>query len=137
MSTATQYVTERDFQDLRALIDAAAWQGDRQRADLEQLAAELRRRKVLPADELPPDVVTLNSRVQLFEPDTGETFACTLVLPKAADMGRFKISVLSPVGLALFGHRVGDLFDSPTPAGPRRLEITAMWYQPETVGDVA
>jgi regulator of nucleoside diphosphate kinase len=135
MSTRVLYVTEHDLKRLRALIDDAAWNGGRQHAEFERLGVEIGRRSVLSSDEVPPDVVTLNSRVQLFELDTGETLTCTLVLPQEADIGQFKISVLSPVGMALLGHRVGDILDGPAPGGTRRLEVTAIWYQPEAVGD--
>jgi regulator of nucleoside diphosphate kinase len=135
MSTEAKYVTTHDLKHLQALLDCGARPGDRQRVELEALAAELNRRTVLPSDEVPSDVITLNSRVQLFELDTGETLTCTLVLPQDADIGQLKISVLSPVGLAMFGHRVGDIFDGPAPAGMKRLEVTAIWYQPEAVGD--
>jgi regulator of nucleoside diphosphate kinase len=135
MSTQAVYVTEHDLQRLRALIDEAAWSKDRPRADLERLEAALNRRKLLSSDEVPSDVITLNSRVQLLELDTGETFTCTLVMPGEADIGQFKVSILSPVGLAALGHRVGDSFDGPTPGGLQRLKVTAIWYQPEAVGD--
>jgi regulator of nucleoside diphosphate kinase len=135
VSTQATFVTEHDLKHLRGLIDEAAWNGDRRRAELERLADELSRRTRLPSDEVPPDVITLNSRVQLFELDTGQSLACSLVLPQAADIGQLKISILSPVGLAMFGHRVGDIFDSPAPGGTQRLEVTAIWYQPEAVGD--
>jgi regulator of nucleoside diphosphate kinase len=135
MSKQAVYVAEHDLKRLRELVDEAAWSGIRPRADIERLEAELTRRSILPSDEVPSDVITLNSRAQLFELDTGETYTCTLVLPEAADIGQFRISILSPVGLAMFGHRVGDIFESPAPGGVKRLEVTAIWYQPEAVGD--
>lgn len=135
MNKQAVYVTEHDLKHLSALVDEAHWQPQRQQADIERLEAELKRRTRLPSDEVPPDVITLNSRVQLLELDTGETYSCTLVLPHDADISQLNISVLSPVGLAMLGHRVGDVFDGPAPAGVRRLEVTAIWYQPEAVGD--
>ena len=103
--------------------------------ELQRLADALSGRKRLPSDEVPPDVITLNSRVQLFERDTGDTLTCSLVLPQAADIAQYKLSVLSPVGMAMLGRRVGDVFDYPAPSGTKRLEVTAIWYQPEAVGD--
>jgi regulator of nucleoside diphosphate kinase len=129
------YVTEHDLKRLQTLIAEAAWNGGRHRAELDRLEAELQRRTVLPSDEVPADVITLNSRAQLFELSTGESFTCTLVLPQEADITRLKISILSPVGMAMLGRRVGDLFDWPAPGGPKRLEVQAVWYQPEAVGD--
>ncbi len=135
MTTPATYIAEHDLKHLRSLIDEAAWSGGLQRVELGRLDAELTRRTVLPSDEIPSDVITLNSRVQLFELDTGEKFTCTLVLPRAADIGQLRISVLSPVGMAMLGHRVGDIFDGPAPGGTKRLEVMAIWYQPEAVGD--
>jgi transcription elongation GreA/GreB family factor len=37
--------------------------------------------------------------------------------------------------MAMLGRRVGDRFDSPAPGGTQRLQVTAIWYQPESVGD--
>ncbi len=135
MNKPTVYVTEHDLKHLSALVDEAHWRPQRQPADIERLEAELERRTRLPSDEVPPDVITLNSRVQLLELDTGETYSCTLVLPSAADIGQLKISVLSPVGLAMLGHRVGDVITGAVPGGTQRLKITALWYQPEAAGD--
>src|SRR5688500_14871349 len=86
MSTQATYVTEHDLKHLQALIDEAAWNGDRQRVELERLADALSGRTLLSSDEVPPDVITLNSRVQLFELDTGDTLTCSLVLPQEADI---------------------------------------------------
>ena len=84
---------------------------------------------------MPHDVVTMNSRVQLVDLDTGEAMTYTLVFPDDADLRQGKISVLAPIGTAMLGYRVGDTFEWRVPAGLRRLKIEAILYQPEAAGD--
>ena len=50
------------------------------RTDLELLAAELKRAIIVEPDKVPHDVITMNSRAELLDLDTGETVIFTLVL---------------------------------------------------------
>ena len=50
----------------------------------------------------------------------------TLVGPAEADPARGRISIESPVGRALLGHRQGEVVEAETPAGRLRLEIIAV-----------
>jgi regulator of nucleoside diphosphate kinase len=84
---------------------------------------------------MPPDVVTISSRVRVREPATGEAFVYTLVLPLEADFERGRISVLAPLGIAILGQRVGDMVEVRAPGGVRRLRIENVLYQPEAAGD--
>ena len=68
---------------------------------------ELERARVVPPREVAADVVTMGSRV-LFEDDAGETHDVTLVYPEDADMEEHRMSVLTPVGAALIGLKVGQ-----------------------------
>lgn len=128
-------ITDDDLKQLRELIAEAHWNGGRERADLKRLAAELERRVPIASEEVPGNVVTLNSRVRLLDLTTGEPFTCTLVLPSEADIGLYKISILSPIGLAILGRRVGDTVELVVPAGTQRLRIDAMLHRPEAAGD--
>ncbi len=129
------YVTEHDLQQLRRAIGDAGWQRGHSASDLEQLETELARRVPVALDDLPSDVVTLDSDIQLLDLEAGEVFGCTLVMPEAADPALFKISVLAPIGLAVLGHQVGDMVEWPVPAGVQRVKILALLYQPEAAGD--
>ena len=54
----------------------------------------------------------------------------------ASDLGRGLLSVLTPVGGALLGHREGDVVMCDTPAGRVRYKIETVLYQPEADGAV-
>jgi transcription elongation factor GreA len=71
-----------------------------------------------------PDVVTLGSRVTLHNAEANEDEVYTIVGSAEAQPAAGKISDRSPVGKAVLGHRVGQLVQVETPAGPVELVIT-------------
>jgi regulator of nucleoside diphosphate kinase len=106
-----------------------------QREDLEDLAREIERGTEVRPQEIPPDVVTMNSTVRVTDIDSGSTYTYTIVFPSDADYEKGKISILAPLGTALLGFRVGDTVDWNMPRGVRRLRIDEILYQPEAAGD--
>ena len=135
MEARTIYITEYDLKRLRELIDEAKRLDRRGNEYLDSLDAELSRGKVVAPTEVPPDVVTMNSKVRLIDLDTHEEMVYTLVFPQEADRTQSKISVLAPIGTAMLGYRVGDTFTWQVPDGIRRLQVKQVVYQPEASGD--
>ena len=127
------YLTQSDLDRLNDLLEAyAAGAGGRR---FELLEGELVRAKVVPSDQIPRDVVTMNSRVVFEDEQTGEQRQVTLVYPNDADIDAGKISILVPVGSALLGLRVGQSIDWTLPSGQkRRYRVIAVPYQPEAEG---
>lgn len=116
-------VTNRDLALLRMLREHA------------HLASELDRADVVDSRDVPPDVVTMNSRVVFEDVASGRTTEITIVLPHDADVQRGKVSVLAPVGTALLGLAEGDSILWPFPDGSSRsLRVVAVTYQPEAEG---
>jgi len=128
------YVTEPD---LRRLCDVVATElaldGGSNR-HLAELVAELQRAEIVPSDEVPDDVVTMNSTVVLRDLDTDEVETYTLVYPNHADIARNRLSVLAPVGTAILGYHVGDVVQWRVPAGVRRLRVDEVIFQTERAG---
>ncbi len=123
-----------DMERLRAVVERHA--GGVQDAAAEMLEAELDRAHVMPRDGLPPDVVTMHSRVLSEDVDTGERRELVLVYPEEADVQRSWISVLAPVGTALLGLSAGQSISWPVPAGrTRTIRVVSVVYQPEAGGD--
>ncbi|HLT46208.1 MAG TPA: nucleoside diphosphate kinase regulator [Rubricoccaceae bacterium] len=129
----TIYVTEPDRAALSRLITSRqpAHQEVKSLVDLKE---ELERAVVVPPEEIPPYVVTLNSRVRLRDLDTGDVGEYTLVMPGQADIREGKVSVLAPVGTALLGQQEEDVVEWVVPAGRKRFRIEAVMYQPERAG---
>jgi len=102
--------------------------GERRRASpLETGAADaladlLVEARLVPHEELPADRVAMNSRVTYEELPRGERRSVVLVHPIESDAAAGRISVLSPVGLALLGRRPGASVAAELP-GERRLTL--------------
>lgn len=124
------YVTAVDMARLRALV---ADPRD-SRENLKILNAELDRARVVAPEAIPRDVITMNSKARLRELLTDDVMTCTLVFPEMADSEARRISVLAPIGTAMLGQREGDEFEWEVPAGPVRLRVEEVIYQPETAG---
>lgn len=88
----------------------------------DELADLLLEARLVPCELLPADRVALDSTVTYVEAPAGVRRSFTLVLPAEADASSGKISVLSPIGLALIGRRRGDVVNASLPGG-RALEI--------------
>ena len=129
------YVTALDVERLRKLLDGVKLWSSRDREHLEALEAELDRAHVVAPQDVPGDVVTMNSEVLVRDLDSGREMAVTLVFPSEADLEQGKISILAPVGTALLGYRVGDTIEWKVPGRVRRLRVERVLYQPEAAGD--
>lgn len=93
----------------------------------EALDIELARADIVQSVEVPSDAVTMGSTVTFTDLDSNEEKTITLVYPGEADVTQMKISVLSPVGSALIGLRIGGNIDWPVPLGKvRRLKVIAV-----------
>ena len=102
---------------------------------LSTLQAELDRADVLEPQDMPADVVTMNSTVRFTLLESGKQQTLTLVYPKEADGSPDKVSVFAPVGTALLGLRIGDALELPSPTGKAMtVKVEAITYQPESAG---
>ncbi len=102
-----------------------------------ELQAELDRADVLPPDQMPPTVVTMNSTVKFSIVETGKEFCLTLVYPRDMDGSADLISIFAPVGGALLGLSVGDQLAWPGPGGKAMtVRVTEVIYQPERAGEM-
>jgi regulator of nucleoside diphosphate kinase len=85
---------------------------------------------------VPADVVTMYSQVLVRDRASAEVSKLTLCYPADAEPDTGFISVLSPMGAALIGRRVGERVRSALPAGQEReLVIETLLFQPEASGD--
>lgn len=71
--------------------------------------------------------IGIGDRITLVSPsDSRDWYKPEIVLPQDADLDEDRISVLTPMGLAVLGRRIGDRVSWDTPAGPRLMTITAV-----------
>lgn len=93
--------------------------------------------ELLASSEVPPTVVTMDTQVLLQDPGRdAPPYQLTVCHPGDARPAAGVISVLSPVGMALLGLRVGETARWRTPAGAQgAARILAVLHQPEARGE--
>lgn len=79
--------------------------------------------RILDTSNLDSDKVYLLSTVKVRNLNANKDMEYTLVAEQEADLKSGKLSVKSPVGKALLGHRRGDVVEVIAPAGKMRFEI--------------
>ena len=123
-----------DLDRIEALLAAMPSSVFPGKADLQ---AELDRADVVAPEEIPPNVVTMNSTVEFSIVETGKSFCLTLVYPRDLDGSADKLSILAPVGSALLGLSVGDELAWPGPGGKAMtVQVKRIVYQPERAGEL-
>ncbi len=135
MTIRKLHITRQDHQRLTDMLEEALARKSRDTAFLKELASELAQADAVDPQDVPADVITMNSRVVLKDVGSGERMEYTLVFPEQADVEKGRLSVVSPIGTAILGYSKGDLITWQTPGGPREIEIVDIPYQPEAAGD--
>ena len=105
------HITTQDKQRLEDLLVEVQASDPRKHGDLKALTQELRRAVIVDPKNVFRDVITMNSRAEMRDLESGETVAFSLVFPSEANIDEEKISVLAPIGAGMLGYRVGDEFD--------------------------
>jgi len=129
------YITEYDMTRLEEVLAIAAKNAKRDFKHLEGLTKELMKAEIVDSTEIPSNVITMNSKVLLDDLENNQRKEYILVFPKEADIEQNKVSVLSPLGTAMIGCRVGHILKVKTPTGERRMKVQKILYQPEKAGD--
>lgn len=126
-------ISSQDLERLEGLLHAPA---ARNRRDLDGLRAELERAQVREPADMPPDVITMNSRARIREMPGGKERELTLVYPGNTSPGSDRVSIFTPAGSALLGMAVGQSIDWPTVEGHVvHLDVLEVTNQPEAKGD--
>lgn len=130
------YISRYDLERLRELLEVVRAFGTHENQKYaDMLDEELKLARIANPREVPPDVVTMNSKVRVKNPNTGADRVHTLVFPRNADLAPENVSILNPFGMALLGRRLSDVFTvGPGPEAPM-YEIAQILYQPEASGD--
>lgn len=88
-----------------------------------ELEHKLAHAQIIDVSKLSNEKVVFGATVTLADSNSGDIKKYTLVGQEEADFKKGKISVQSPVGKALIGHKVGDVVTIKTPAKTVEYEI--------------
>lgn len=96
----------------------------------DDLLNELERARVVDDGAVPADIVRMGSTVK-YRTDGGQEPQVTLVYPVDADIAEGRISVMTPVGTALIGLRVGQSITWRDRASKRHMLTVLAVTQPQ------
>ncbi len=135
MAVRTIFVTKYDMERLLELIEGVRSTSRYNKANIDILEKELCDGVLVDSADVPHDVITMNSKVNITDVESGEKMTYTLVFPSEANIAENKLSILVPLGMALIGYREGDIIEWPVPSGVRKIRVDHVVYQPEAAGD--
>jgi len=116
-------LTKFDYEVILSNLKNGLVQATFNRQDAEELGAELKKARLVDNEDMPPDVVRLNSSVTVKEELENRVLKLTIVVPEKADIKQKKVSIMSPIGTALIGYRKGSKVSWKVPAGRRTFTI--------------
>jgi regulator of nucleoside diphosphate kinase len=134
MLLSTQVTSVSDRERLLQAVDRALSSWLTYAPYLDFFRRRLRASRTVPAEVISNDVIMMNSRFALRDDHTGDTICYTLVYPEEEAPHDGKLSVLSPMGMALNGAKVGEEVCWMSAAGPQVATVTKLLYQPEAAG---
>ncbi len=122
-------LTETDYQRLNSLVSG--------KRHLEELENEIEGAQIVAPNEIPSDLVTMNTTFRYLNVTDNKTGEMTLVYPQHADSKEKKISVTAPLGSALLGLRVGEEIEWTFPDGQtRELRVMEIISRPEEFSEM-
>ncbi|MCX7982934.1 MAG: transcription elongation factor GreA [Syntrophales bacterium] len=94
---------------------------------IQELESQLAASDIIEIRNITTDHVVFGASVVITDLDTGEVITYKLVGPLESDIANNMISVTSPIGKALIGHKVGDEIQVHTPGGVREFQIVEIF----------
>lgn len=75
-------------------------------------------------------VVEIGCTFSVRDHHTGELDIYTLVLPENANISENRISTLTPLGMAIYGRKAGDVVQYEAPGGIVKMRIESVQIEP-------
>lgn len=97
-------LSEFDYHRLTGLAEAVE---DKSPEIADELQDEIDRANVVPNGTVPANIVQMGSVVE-YQSDGGDPKSITLVFPGEADIANGRVSILTPIGIALIGLAPGQ-----------------------------
>ncbi|GJL53923.1 MAG: transcription elongation factor GreA [Nitrospirales bacterium] len=121
----------REHGDLRENAEYKAAKEEQQfiATRIAEIEYKLSEAEVIEVTPGPSETVVFGSTVQLTDIESNEEKQYRLVGLEEADLKTGSISVQSPIGRGLIGHRVGDIVEIKRPAGTVEYEIQKIWFE--------
>ncbi len=88
-----------------------------------ELEGKLTNVRIIENEKIPSDKIYIGAIVTLEDLDNDETLEYMLVSPEEASYEENKISIFSPIGKGLLGHKAGETLEIKVPAGTLKYKV--------------
>ena len=129
------HIARNDIMRLKEMIGIVREVSEGHEPVLRKLERKLDRVQPCRAEDISDRVVTMNTVFRGAFLNTGRESVFWLGFPYAIDHDGKKLSVLTPMGVALLGSRLGTVIKWKTRTGYGRLIVKDIIYQPEASKD--
>jgi regulator of nucleoside diphosphate kinase len=114
---------KKEYVTLKRLLNLSGNYKDAARKNsVLRLQSELETAIVSNEEEMPEDIIRFNSEITIVSNDGWEN-SFQLVSPTESNFSNKKLSVLTPMGLAVMGYAQGDVIDWEFPGGVKSLKV--------------
>ena len=120
-------IKQSDYNSITNLINNLPYYQKTREVDL--MLAELKKAEVVADEDIKADVIQLFSRFEVEDTASEKTFTLSITPPNLANFKEKKISVFSPLAVALIGHRKGMTVEWQLPGGLMKLYIRSVRLQ--------
>lgn len=95
---------------------------------IQELGDKIARAQVIDPSSIVSDKIVFGAKVTIFDVESEKEVKYQIVGEDEADLKCGKISITSPVGKALIGHKVDEEVSIVVPSGVKIYEVTAIEY---------
>jgi len=95
-------------------------------AKIGELEFKLSHARIIENENISKDEILIGATAVLRDTDADKEFTYTLVSELESDYAQGKISVTSPLGKGLLGHKVGEDIEITVPAGARHYKVISI-----------
>jgi len=126
MKYGSLIIDKKEYVYLKRILNISGYAEDFQtKKSLQRLIDELKNAQIVDEIEMPTDVIRFNSRIMVYS-ESGWEKSIQLVIPQDKDVKQDKVSILTPMGAALFGYSEGDTIEWDFPSGKQVIKIIAV-----------
>lgn len=94
--------------------------------EISLLAKEIEKAKKVPEEKIDTNVIRINSHFEVLDVASGQLLKFQITLPKYSNLAEKKLSILSPLGVALIGFQEGMEIEWALPRGMKKLKILSV-----------
>lgn len=126
MKYGSLIIDKKEYVYIKRILNISGYAEDLQtKKSLQRLIGELKNAQIVNAVDMPKDVIRFNSKIMVYS-ENGWEKSIQLVIPQNKDAKQDKISILTPMGAALFGYSEGDTIEWDFPLGKQVIKILAV-----------